>query len=54
MSARPRRFRRVRKKVDKALLEAEILQGAAGPVCEMKREDWAALRARLGKPGREK
>ena len=33
----------------KELLEQEILRGAASPEREMTRQDWAALRARLGK-----
>lgn len=37
------------KKRAKELLEQEILRGAAGQEREMTRQDWAALRARLGK-----
>ena len=37
------------KKRAKELLEQEVLRGAASPVREMTRQDWAALRDRLKK-----
>lgn len=37
------------KKRAKELLEQEILRGAASPERKMTRQDWAALRGRLGK-----
>lgn len=37
------------KKRAKELLEQEILRGAAGQEREMTRQDWVALRERLGK-----
>jgi len=37
------------KKRAKELLEQEVLRGAASPVREMTRQDWAGLRERLKK-----
>ncbi len=37
------------KKRAKELLEQKILRGAASPEREMTRQDWAALKERLGK-----